>query len=31
VGQPCHFVTDKADAGRRIDAVLARVRAGDDH
>jgi glyoxylase-like metal-dependent hydrolase (beta-lactamase superfamily II) len=30
-GQPCHVVTDKADAGRRIDAVLERVRAGDDH
>jgi glyoxylase-like metal-dependent hydrolase (beta-lactamase superfamily II) len=30
-GQPCHAVTDKADAGRRIDAILARVRGGDDH
>ena len=30
-GQPCHAVTDKADAGRRIDAILERLRAGDDH
>jgi Metallo-beta-lactamase superfamily len=30
-GQPFHAVTDKADAGRRIDAILARVRRGDDH
>jgi glyoxylase-like metal-dependent hydrolase (beta-lactamase superfamily II) len=30
-GQPCHAITDKTDAGRRIDAVLERVRRGDDH
>jgi glyoxylase-like metal-dependent hydrolase (beta-lactamase superfamily II) len=30
-GQPCHAVTDKADAGRRIDAILERLRRGDDH
>jgi glyoxylase-like metal-dependent hydrolase (beta-lactamase superfamily II) len=30
-GQPCHAVTDKADAGRRLDAILERVRRGDDH
>lgn len=30
-GQPFHAVTDKADARRRIDAVLARVRRGGDH
>ena len=30
-GQPCHAVTDRADARRRIDAILARVRRGDDH
>jgi glyoxylase-like metal-dependent hydrolase (beta-lactamase superfamily II) len=30
-GQPFHVVTDKADARRRIDAILARVRSGDDH
>ena len=30
-GQPFHAVTDKADAGRRIDTILNRVRRGDDH
>jgi glyoxylase-like metal-dependent hydrolase (beta-lactamase superfamily II) len=30
-GQPFHAVTDKADTGRRIDAILERVRRGDDH
>ena len=30
-GQPFHVVTDKADAGRRIDTILGRVRRGDDH
>jgi glyoxylase-like metal-dependent hydrolase (beta-lactamase superfamily II) len=30
-GQPFHAVTDKADAGRRIDAILERVRRGEDH
>jgi glyoxylase-like metal-dependent hydrolase (beta-lactamase superfamily II) len=29
-GQPFHAETDRADARRRIDAVLARVRAGED-
>ncbi len=31
VGRPFHAVTDRADARRRIDAILARVRRGDDH
>ena len=30
-GQPFHAATDKADAGRRIDAILERLRRGDDH
>ena len=30
-GQPFHAVTDRADAGRRLDAVLERLRRGDDH
>jgi glyoxylase-like metal-dependent hydrolase (beta-lactamase superfamily II) len=30
-GQPCHAMTDKADAGRRIDVILERLRRGDDH
>jgi glyoxylase-like metal-dependent hydrolase (beta-lactamase superfamily II) len=30
-GQPFHAVTDKADAGRRIDTILDRVRRGEDH
>lgn len=31
VARPFHAVTDRADAGRRIDAILARLRRGDDH
>ena len=31
IGQPFHAVTDKADARRRIDLVLERVRRGEDH
>lgn len=30
-GRAFHVATDKADAQRRIDAILERVRAGDDH
>jgi glyoxylase-like metal-dependent hydrolase (beta-lactamase superfamily II) len=30
-GQPCHAVTNKGDARRRLDAILERVRRGDDH
>jgi hypothetical protein len=30
VGQPYHAVTDKADAGRRIDAIVERLRSGAD-
>jgi glyoxylase-like metal-dependent hydrolase (beta-lactamase superfamily II) len=30
-GQPFHVVTDRTDTRRRIDAILARVRSGDDH
>ena len=30
-GQPCHALTDRADARRRIDAILGRLRNGDDH
>jgi glyoxylase-like metal-dependent hydrolase (beta-lactamase superfamily II) len=30
-GQPFHAATDKADARRRIDAILERVRRGEDH
>ena len=30
-GQPFHALTDRADARRRIDAILDRVRGGDDH
>jgi glyoxylase-like metal-dependent hydrolase (beta-lactamase superfamily II) len=30
-GQPCHAMTGKADAGRRIDAILERLRRGEDH
>jgi glyoxylase-like metal-dependent hydrolase (beta-lactamase superfamily II) len=30
VGQPFHALTDKADASRRIDAVLERMRRGGD-
>ncbi len=30
VGQPPHAMTDAADVGRRIDAILERVRGGAD-
>jgi glyoxylase-like metal-dependent hydrolase (beta-lactamase superfamily II) len=30
-GQPFHAVTDQADARRRIDAIVERLRRGDDH
>jgi hypothetical protein len=30
-GGPAHAVTDEADARRRIDAILERVRRGEDH
>jgi glyoxylase-like metal-dependent hydrolase (beta-lactamase superfamily II) len=30
-GQPYHAATDAADARRRIDAILERVRSGEDH
>ncbi|MGH2741065.1 MAG: MBL fold metallo-hydrolase [Thermoleophilaceae bacterium] len=30
-GDPYHGVTSRADARRRIDAIIGRVRAGDDH
>jgi glyoxylase-like metal-dependent hydrolase (beta-lactamase superfamily II) len=30
-GQPFHAVTDRSDARRRIDAIIERVRRGDDH
>jgi glyoxylase-like metal-dependent hydrolase (beta-lactamase superfamily II) len=30
-GQPFHAVTDKADVRRRIDAILERLRRGEDH
>jgi glyoxylase-like metal-dependent hydrolase (beta-lactamase superfamily II) len=30
-GQPFHAATDRADARRRIDAILARLRRGEDH
>jgi glyoxylase-like metal-dependent hydrolase (beta-lactamase superfamily II) len=30
-GQPCYAMTDKADARRRIDAILERLRRGEDH
>jgi glyoxylase-like metal-dependent hydrolase (beta-lactamase superfamily II) len=30
-GQPCHALTDNAAARRRIDAILERVRRGEDH
>jgi glyoxylase-like metal-dependent hydrolase (beta-lactamase superfamily II) len=30
-GQPCHAATDSADTRRRIDAILERLRRGDDH
>jgi hypothetical protein len=31
VGHPCHADTDKADTARRIDAIVERLRRGDDH
>ena len=30
-GQPYHAVTNRADARRRIDAIIQRVRRGEDH
>ena len=30
-GQPFHAVTDRTDAGRRIDAIVERLRRGEDH
>jgi Metallo-beta-lactamase superfamily len=30
-GQPCHAPTNRADARRRIDAILERLRRGDEH
>jgi glyoxylase-like metal-dependent hydrolase (beta-lactamase superfamily II) len=30
-GQPCHAITDRADTARRIDAILERLRRGEDH
>jgi glyoxylase-like metal-dependent hydrolase (beta-lactamase superfamily II) len=30
-GQPFHAVTDRTDAGRRIETILERLRRGDDH
>jgi hypothetical protein len=30
-GGPFHAMTDKADARRRIDAIIDRLRRGDDH
>jgi hypothetical protein len=30
-GHPFYAETDKADARRRIDAILERVRRGEDH
>lgn len=30
-GEPIHAVTDRADTRRRIDAILERLRRGDDH
>jgi hypothetical protein len=30
-GQPFYTAADKADARRRIDAILERVRRGEDH
>jgi glyoxylase-like metal-dependent hydrolase (beta-lactamase superfamily II) len=29
-GQPYHAMTDRSDAGRRIDAILERIRRGED-
>jgi glyoxylase-like metal-dependent hydrolase (beta-lactamase superfamily II) len=30
-GQPCHALTDPADKARRIDAIVERLRRGEDH
>jgi hypothetical protein len=30
-GAPFHAMTDKADAARRLDAIIDRPRRGDDH
>ncbi len=30
-GQPCYTVTDRAGARRRIDAIIERIRRGEDH
>jgi glyoxylase-like metal-dependent hydrolase (beta-lactamase superfamily II) len=30
-GEPCHAVTDRAGARRRLDAILERLRLGEDH
>jgi glyoxylase-like metal-dependent hydrolase (beta-lactamase superfamily II) len=30
-GQPCHAITDRTDARRRIDTILERLRGGGDH
>jgi glyoxylase-like metal-dependent hydrolase (beta-lactamase superfamily II) len=30
-GRPCYAITDRTDAGRRIDAILERLRRGGDH
>ena len=30
-GQPCHALTDGADAQRRIDSILERLRRGENH
>jgi glyoxylase-like metal-dependent hydrolase (beta-lactamase superfamily II) len=30
-GKPFHAMTDRADAGRRLDAIIDRLRRGDDH
>jgi hypothetical protein len=31
IGNRGHVTTDKADARRRIDAIIERLRCGDDH
>lgn len=31
VGQPCHARTDRTDARRRLDAIIDRLRRGEDH
>jgi len=30
-GEPYHAVVNRKEAGQRLDAVLERVRAGEDH